>query len=54
MNRRSLFRALAVWVGAAAAVVLSTRPAQAYYFFYTYRFHYSVQRNARRARWRGR
>ncbi len=54
MNRRSLFRRLAVWIGAVAAVGLSARPARAYYYFFQYRFSYSCHRNRRRARWRRR
>lgn len=50
MNRRSLLRSLAVWVGAVVALGLTARPASAYYFFYTYRFSYYVQRNRRRRR----
>lgn len=53
MNRRSMMQSLVVWLGAVAAVGLSARPADAYYFF-QYRFHYYVHRNRRRARWRRR
>lgn len=50
MNRRSLLRSLAVWVGAVVTLGLSARPASAYYYFYQFRFSYHVQRNRRRAR----
>lgn len=58
MNRRSALRTLlhtlTVWGGAVAAVAFSARPANAYFFFFQYRFHYCAHRNRRRVRRRGR
>jgi hypothetical protein len=54
MNRRSVLRSVVAWVGAVAVLGLTAWPAQAYYFFFQYRFSYYVHRNRRRSRWRSR
>jgi hypothetical protein len=53
MHRRSLFRTLAA-VASLAALGLTPGSAQAYYYYFQYRFSYFVHRTRRRTRWRRR
>jgi hypothetical protein len=54
VTRRSLFRSLVAWVGAVAVLGLTAGPAQAYYYFFSYRISTFAHRRRRRCRCRHR